>query len=94
LISDGDPIVTRSSYLLPVRMDGRIDGNPAMLKIAMEAEEKFGGLVMQWWNGDSSARVYAYEGDALLMERAQGTNSLIKMRAKVRMMRLVASLVT
>ena len=79
LISDGDPIVTRSSYLLPVRMDGHINGNPAMLKIAMDTEEKFGGLVMQWWNGDGAARVYAYEGDALLMERAQGTNSLIKM---------------
>lgn len=79
LISDGDPIVTRSSYLLPVRMDGHINGNPAMLKITMDTEEKFGGLVMQWWNGDGAARVYAYEGDALLMERAQGTNSLIEM---------------
>ncbi|WP_222863516.1 MULTISPECIES: hypothetical protein [Nitrosomonas] len=33
LISDGDPIVTRSSYLLRVRMDGHINGNPAMLKM-------------------------------------------------------------
>lgn len=79
LLSDGDPIVTRGSYLLPVRMDGHINGNPAMLKIAIDAEEKFGGLVMQWWNGDGAARVYAYEGDALLMERAQGTNSLKRM---------------
>lgn len=79
LIPDGDPIVTRSSYLLPVRMDGHINGNPAMLKIAMDAEEKLGGLVMQWWKGDGAARVYAYEGNALLMERAQGINSLMEM---------------
>jgi streptomycin 6-kinase len=79
LISDGDPIVTRGSYLLPVRMDGHINGNPAMLKIAMDTEEKFGSLVMQWWDGDGAARVYAYEGNALLIERAQGTNSLMQM---------------
>ncbi|HNH52843.1 MAG: 3'-kinase [Nitrosomonas sp.] len=79
LLPDGDPIVTRGSYLLPVRMDGHINGNPAMLKIVMDTEEKFGGLVMQWWNGDGAARVYAYEGDALLMERAQGANSLMQM---------------
>ena len=46
LLPDGDPIVTRGSYLLPVRMTGYINGNPAMLNIAMDAEEKFGGLVM------------------------------------------------
>ncbi|SEF85198.1 aminoglycoside phosphotransferase family protein [Nitrosomonas ureae] len=79
LLPDGDPIVARGSYLLPVRMDGHINGNPAMLKIALDAEEKFGGLVMQWWNGDGAARVYAYAGDALLMERAQGKNSLMEM---------------
>lgn len=75
LFSDGDPIITRSGYLLPVRMDDR----PAMLKITMDAEEKFGGLVMQWWDGEGAARVYAYEGDALLMERAQGIGSLMNM---------------
>ncbi len=47
-----------------------------MLKIAIEAEEKFGGLLMVWWEGQGAARVLAHEGDALLLERAQGDRSL------------------
>lgn len=50
-----------------------------MLKIAIEAEEKLGGLVMQWWDGDGAARVLAYEGDALLLERLEGPRSLAAM---------------
>jgi len=72
LTPDGDPIVTRSSRLLPVRRHGV----PAMLKVAMEAEEKFGGLLMSWWNGEGAARVLAQHGDALLLERAMGGRSL------------------
>ncbi|SCY04883.1 streptomycin 6-kinase [Nitrosospira sp. Nl5] len=64
---DGDPIVTYSSQLLPV-LQGDI---PAMLKVAVETEEKFGGLLMSWWGGQGAARVLAHEGDALLMERAE-----------------------
>ena len=79
LLCDGDPIIRRSSYLLPVRLNGKIDGRPAMLKIAIDNEEKLGGLIMQWWGGDGAAQVYAYEGNALLMERAQGKNSLMEM---------------
>jgi streptomycin 6-kinase len=75
LVSDGDPIVTHSSRLLPVRR-----GNmPAMLKIALEAEERRGPLLMIWWAGDGAAPVLAHEGDALLLERAQGKLSLIDM---------------
>ena len=72
LTPDGDPIVTHSSRLLPVRRHGV----PAMLKVAMEPEEKFGGLLMSWWGGEGAARVLAQEGDALLLERAMGNRSL------------------
>lgn len=75
LTPDGEPITTRSSCLLPVRRDGM----PAMLKIAMEAEERRGGDTMIWWSGEGAARVFAHEGDALLMERAEGTSSLVEM---------------
>ena len=53
LTPDGEPIATRSSDLLPVRRAGA----PAMLKIAREAEERWGGLLMRWWGGDGAARV-------------------------------------
>ena len=75
LIPDGDPILTRGSRLLPVRMEG----TPAMLKVAIDAEEKFGGLLMSCWDGQGAARVFAHEEDALLMERAEGPASLADM---------------
>jgi streptomycin 6-kinase len=75
LTVDGEPIATRSSDLLPVRRAGM----PAMLKIAREAEERWGGLLMDWWGGDGAARVLAQEGDALLLERATGQGSLVEM---------------
>ncbi|HJR72548.1 MAG TPA: aminoglycoside phosphotransferase family protein [Luteimonas sp.] len=77
LTPDGPPLHTHSSDLLPVRYHDR----PAMLKIAREAEEKLGGLLMRWWDGDGAAPVLAYEGDALLLERATGTRSLAWMAA-------------
>lgn len=72
---DGDPIVTHSSRLLPVYHDGE----PAMLKIATEPEERRGAETMVWWSGEGAARVLAHEGDALLMERATGQQSLTEM---------------
>jgi len=75
LTPDGEPIATRSSDLLPVRRAGV----PAMLKIAKEAEERWGGILMGWWGGDGAARVLAQEGDALLLQRATGERSLIEM---------------
>lgn len=75
LAPDGAPIVTHSSHLLPVRWRGL----PAMLKVATEAEEKRGGLLMQWWEGDGAAKVYAHEDNAVLLERAQGKRSLLAM---------------
>jgi streptomycin 6-kinase len=32
---------------------------PAMLKIARDAEEKFGGLLLKWWDGHGAAQVFA-----------------------------------
>ena len=56
LQADGAPIITLGSRLLPVRYQGM----PAMLKIALNDEEKFGNRLMVWWNGDGAARVYAH----------------------------------
>ncbi|HWA42654.1 MAG TPA: aminoglycoside phosphotransferase family protein [Hypericibacter adhaerens] len=75
LAADGEPIVTPSSRLLPVRRDG----GPAILKIALEAEERRGAELMRWWAGDGAATVLAHEGDALLLERALGPGSLVEM---------------
>jgi streptomycin 6-kinase len=67
LTPDGTPIITATSKLLPVR----VDGLPAMLKIAVHDEEKRGGLLMIWWEGRGAASVLAHNGDSILMERAQ-----------------------
>src|SRR5262245_17286132 len=75
LTSDGEPIATRGSDLLPVRRAGL----PAMLKIAREEEERRGGRLVSWWGGDGSARVLAQDGAALLLERATGRRSLVEM---------------
>lgn len=72
LTPDGDPIVTRGGRLLPVRHRGEA----AMLKIALDRDEELGGLVMAWWDGQGAARVLALEGNAILLERAEGTRSL------------------
>src|SRR5262245_26962606 len=75
LTPDGISIITHSSRLLPVRRGA----TPAMLKIAVEAEERRGAALMVWWNGEGAARVLAHDGAALLMERAIGENSLVEM---------------
>jgi streptomycin 6-kinase len=75
LEADGEIISTPSSLLLPVKRDGV----PLMLKLARDAEEKRGAHVLRWWNGDHAARVIAWDGEAMLMERAAGTVSLADM---------------
>jgi streptomycin 6-kinase len=72
LAADGDPVITPSSRLLPVR---RI-GVPAMLKITDVEEERRGGGLMEWWAGDGAAQVFARDDGALLLERAEGSQSL------------------
>jgi streptomycin 6-kinase len=75
LVPDGDPIVTPAARLLPVlRRD-----EPAILKLAFEKEERLGGVLMTWWDGDGAARVLACDADALLLERATGCASLADM---------------
>jgi streptomycin 6-kinase len=75
LVPDGSPIITRTSRLLPVRHRGE----PAMLKVPIDEEERSGGVLMEWWDGDGAARVLASDGPALLLERAEGTASLADM---------------
>lgn len=71
----GEPIITHSSQLLPVTYQEQ----PAMLKIAMSDEERWGALLMIWWDGEGAARVWQHDGDALLMERAVSSLSLSEM---------------
>lgn len=75
LTPDGDPIATHAANLLPVLSDGR----PAMLNIAHHEDERLGGGLLDWWDGQGAARVYARDGDGLLMERAMGGRSLADM---------------
>ncbi|MDO8979942.1 MAG: aminoglycoside phosphotransferase family protein [Afipia sp.] len=75
LIPDGAPIITRASRLLPVRQNGAA----AMLKVADHDDERIGGSVMQWWNGEGAARVLARDDIAILLERAEGPASLAVM---------------
>ena len=75
LVPDGSPIITDIARLLPVRYNGE----PAMLKLALAEEERVGGMLMEWWDGDGAAPVLARADEALLMERAQGTVTLADM---------------
>ena len=75
LVPDGEPIITGTSQLLPVRYKNK----PAFLKISIEEEEKQGNHLMVWWDGNGAARILAHADNALLMERAMGKQSLIKM---------------
>ncbi len=75
LVQDGTPIATPGSSLLPVKMNDAM----AMLKIARDEHEIRGGKVLQWWDGNGAARVFARSANALVMERAQGKQSLMQM---------------
>ena len=76
LSPDGAAFTTRwGSHLLPVRHNSIA----AMLKVAVQEEERRGALLMAWWAGEGAAQVFAQEGDALLMERLDGGRSLAAM---------------
>lgn len=75
LLPDGAAIHTHGSDLLPVRT---VDDAPAMLKLARWPEERAGAALLRWWEGDGAARVLQAADDALLLERATGTRSLLK----------------
>jgi streptomycin 6-kinase len=68
-------VATPAARLLPVLRQGQ----PAMLKLSLAAEERRGGALMGWWAGEGAARVLAQDGDALLLERALGSASLARM---------------
>ena len=72
LTPDGDRIATHSSLLLPVTRGG----SRAMLKLALDPEEKVGGALMAWWDGGGAARVLAHDTHTVLLERAGGARSL------------------
>src|SRR5262249_6665125 len=78
LAPDGEPIITPTSRLLPVRAAGV----PAILKIADPDEEQIGNQLMIWWNGHGSARVMAHWENAILIERGTDGASLADVVSK------------
>ncbi|WP_319002431.1 aminoglycoside phosphotransferase family protein [Alcaligenes sp. 13f] len=57
----GKPFSTATSDLMPVRLTGKLEGQPAMIKITRDLDERIGGQVLQWWAGDGAAHVYALD---------------------------------
>lgn len=50
-----------------------------MLKLSHDKDERLGGILMEWWDGEGAARVLARDNAALLLERATGPASLADM---------------
>ena len=72
LTTDGAPVMTPTSGLLPV-LWGEV---PAMLKVAIE---RAGNQLMVRWNGEGAARTLAHDENAILMERGETGVSLADM---------------
>lgn len=77
LIPDGNPVMTRTSALLPVTTIK--EGRKAMLKLTDDENERTGGELMVWWNGSGAAQVIAHDRGATLLVRATGADSLSAM---------------
>lgn len=77
LVPDGERIITHTSQLLSVQ--SRQNGEALMLKVTHNFDERLGAELMKWWNGNGAAMVIGYHGDALLMARANGKSSLLRM---------------
>jgi len=76
LMADGPEIETPSSWLLPVRQAAV----PAMLKAYKPgSDERHGTDYLRYVEGDGAVRVMAADEEALLMERATGSRSLLDM---------------
>lgn len=73
LKSDGKSFISTSSLLQRVTYRNL----PAMIKIPIEPEEKWGSALMAWWDGDGAAKVYNQWNDVILMERIDGHHSLV-----------------
>lgn len=72
---DGPPQHTPGAQLLPVLWRGQ----RAMLKVAKVPEELPGFDLMVWWHGVGAARLFARQGPALLLERAQNSDALAQL---------------
>ena len=75
LVTDGEPIFTHSSHLLPVTCDDQ----GLMLKVPLGPEERAGARLMVWWEGEGAARVVEHEDSVTLLERATRDRSLATM---------------
>jgi streptomycin 6-kinase len=75
LTPDGDPFASNWSRLLPVRRDGLA----LMLKAQMAEQELHGSAFLEGYRGRGAVRVYEREGDAVLLERAEGPRTLLQM---------------
>jgi streptomycin 6-kinase len=75
LLDDGEPFSTNSGLFQPVIYNGE----QCILKIAVRDKDKRGNDLMAWWNWNGAAPVMRHDENALLMERATGSCSLIDM---------------
>jgi len=76
LVPDGPEIETPSSWLKPVRQAAAA----AMLKVYKpQSDERAGADYLRYVDGDGAVRVMMADHDALLMERAMGSRSLLDM---------------
>jgi streptomycin 6-kinase len=75
LTEDGDYFASGNSLLQPVISEGRL----AMLKVPLSGTAYGGFRLLACWNGKGAAKVYHYDANALLMERAIGERSLRQM---------------
>ena len=73
---DGDAMTTASGTLMPVLTE---DGVPAMLKLAHADEETRGADLLVALGGHGVARVLERAGEAVLLERATGKQSLVRL---------------
>jgi streptomycin 6-kinase len=64
-----------NSLLQPVVAAGQL----AMLKVPLKEAEHAGFRLLDAWNGTAAVKVYQYDAEALLMERATGDRSLKRM---------------
>lgn len=72
LLPHGKEFYTNAALLQPMLFKNK----EAILKISVEPEEQYGGLLMQWWDGIGAVPVYEYEREALLMERLSSKKNL------------------
>jgi streptomycin 6-kinase len=73
---DGAAIETPSSWLLPVHRDRCA----AMLKVLKPScDERNAAGLLRYLSGDGAVRLYEADEDALLLERANGSRSLVTM---------------